>query len=280
MNELLESEEMQSAEVAESGFHVSLDVFSGPFDALLALISQRRLELTEVSLSSITDDFLAYVRRIDFRTNMDEASAFLDIAAILVEAKSAALLPGTEESREDEQTLEALRERDLLFARLVQYRAFKEAAGDFRARIAGNSGRFPHIPKENDTIYRSLPELVWDIAPQDLAKIAAEVFVNAPVQEVSLHQLHIPLVDLREQSNMVRLRLQALAEGESISFEELTLDATTRVEIVARFLAILAFFKQGSLQFKQQEAFSELRVRWVSSEQDTAELQISEGDFA
>ena len=106
------------------------------------MIANNRLELTEVSLSSITEEFLTYVRGLDFTKNMDEASAFLDIASILVEAKSVAILPGGEDSQHDEQSLEVLRERDLLFARLLQYRAYKQAAGDFRARIAANSGRF------------------------------------------------------------------------------------------------------------------------------------------
>ena len=127
------------------GFSVELEVYSGPFDALLSMIANRRLELTEVSLSEITEEFLAYVRTLDLARNMEEASAFLDVASVLVEAKSAALLPHDQTDGErDEQSLEALRERDLLFARLLQYRAFKQAAGDFRARLAANAGRFPH----------------------------------------------------------------------------------------------------------------------------------------
>ena len=135
--------EISTEESATSGFRVNLEVYSGPFDALLGMIANNRLELTEVSLSSITEEFLTYVRGLDFTKNMDEASAFLDIASILVEAKSVAILPGGEDSQHDEQSLEVLRERDLLFARLLQYRAYKQAAGDFRARIAANSGRFP-----------------------------------------------------------------------------------------------------------------------------------------
>ena len=122
------------------GFSVELEVYSGPFDALLSMIANRRLELTEVSLSEITEEFLAYVRTLDLARNMEEASAFLDVASVLVEAKSAALLPHDQTDGErDEQSLEALRERDLLFARLLQYRAFKQAAGDFRARLAARA---------------------------------------------------------------------------------------------------------------------------------------------
>ena len=153
--------EISTEESATSGFRVNLEVYSGPFDALLGMIANNRLELTEVSLSSITEEFLTYVRGLDFTKNMDEASAFLDIASILVEAKSVAILPGGEDSQHDEQSLEVLRERDLLFARLLQYRAYKQAAGDFRARIAANSGRFPHPAAMDEGVAAMLPELVW-----------------------------------------------------------------------------------------------------------------------
>ncbi len=153
MSETLVSQQEEVEAAIGSGFQVNLEVYSGPFDALLGMIANNKLELTEVSLSSITEEFLAYVRGLDFTKNMDEASAFLDVASILVEAKSVAILPGGEENQHDEQSLEALRERDLLFARLIQYRAYKQAAGDFRARFAANSGRFPH-PAYMDEAYR------------------------------------------------------------------------------------------------------------------------------
>ena len=163
--------EISTEESATSGFRVNLEVYSGPFDALLGMIANNRLELTEVSLSSITEEFLTYVRGLDFTKNMDEASAFLDIASILVEAKSVAILPGGEDSQHDEQSLEVLRERDLLFARLLQYRAYKQAAGDFRARIAANSGRFPHPAAMDEGVAAMLPELVWTLTPLELARL-------------------------------------------------------------------------------------------------------------
>ncbi|KAB8289131.1 cell division protein ScpA [Bifidobacterium ramosum] len=277
---------------AVAGFHVSLDVYAGPFDALLGMIANKRLELTEVSLSAITEEFLAYVRGMDFARNMDEASAFLDVASVLVEAKSAALLPGDDDGARDEASMEALRERDLLFARLLQYRAFKRAAGDFRARIAANAGRFPHPAAVDDAVAAMLPDLVWTLTPDDLARLAAHAFANAPADEVSTHQLHVPLVDLRAQSALVRDRLRALPAGGSITFAELTADATSRIEIVARFLAILAFFKQGAVQFKQDGPYAPLHVRWAAGVSGTAgldrgdgaadgaDIDISEKDFA
>lgn len=276
--------EISTEESATSGFRVNLEVYSGPFDALLGMIANNRLELTEVSLSSITEEFLTYVRGLDFTKNMDEASAFLDIASILVEAKSVAILPGGEDSQHDEQSLEALRERDLLFARLLQYRAYKQAAGDFRARIAANAGRFPHPAAMDEGIAAMLPELVWTLTPLELAQLAAQVIASAPASEVSIHQLHVPLVDLRAQSLVVRDRLIAALESkgdQSISFSELTRDCTSRIEVVARFMAVLVFFKQGVLQYQQDGPFAELHLRWVPGVAETMnDVNISEGDFA
>ena len=276
--------EISTEESATSGFQVNLEVYSGPFDALLGMIANNKLELTEVSLSSITEEFLTYVRGLDFTKNMDEASAFLDIASILVEAKSVAILPGSEDSQHDEQSLEALRERDLLFARLLQYRAYKQAAGDFRARIAANSGRFPHPAAMDEAVAAMLPELVWTLTPLELAQLAAQVIANAPASEVSIHQLHVPLVDLRAQSLVVRDRLIASLEfkgDQSMSFSELTRDCTSRIEVVARFMAVLVFFKQGVLQYQQDGPFAELHLRWVPGVDETmSDVNISEGDFA
>lgn len=276
--------EISTEESATSGFRVNLEVYSGPFDALLGMIANNRLELTVVSLSSITEEFLTYVRGLDFTKNMDEASAFLDIASILVEAKSVAILPGGEDSQHDEQSLEVLRERDLLFARLLQYRAYKQAAGDFRARIAANSGRFPHPAAMDEGVAAMLPELVWTLTPLELARLTAQVIANAPASEVSIHQLHVPLVDLRAQSLVVRDRLIAALESkgdQSISFSELTRDCTSRIEVVARFMAVLVFFKQGVLQYQQDGPFAELHLRWVPGVAETMiDVNISEGDFA
>ena len=276
--------EISTEESATSGFRVNLEVYSGPFDALLGMIANNKLELTEVSLSSITEEFLTYVRGLDFTKNMDEASAFLDIASILVEAKSVAILPGGEDNQYDEQSLEALRERDLLFARLLQYRAYKQAAGDFRARIAANSGRFPHPAAMDEGVAAMLPELVWTLTPLELARLTAQVIANAPASEVSIHQLHVPLVDLRAQSLVVRDRLIAALESkgdQSISFSELTRDCTSRIEVVARFMAVLVFFKQGVLQYQQDGPFAELHLRWVPGVDETMnDVDISEGDFA
>jgi segregation and condensation protein A len=267
--------------VENKSFSVSLSVYAGPFDALLTLIANHKLELTEVSLAAVTKEFIEYVSGLDMTRDMEQVSAFLDVASVLVEAKSAAILPSDENGERDEQTMEALRERDLLFARLLQYRAFKSAANDFRAQLAANSDRFSHPAFSDPSITAMLPELAWTLGPEDLAKIAADVFRNAPADQVRLDQLHVSQVDLNQQSQIVRQRLKELGDGGSMTFDELTKDAVSSLVVVARFLSILMFFKQGVLQYRQEGPFEDLHLRWVpgmDDEQDS--VTVDEGDFA
>lgn len=263
------------------------------------MIANRRLGLTEVSLCEITEEFLGYVRGLrasgadatgagigagahaGATAGMDEASAFIDVAAVLVEAKSAALLPVDDSGERDESSMEALRERDLLFARLLQYRAYKEASRDFLRRMELARGSHPHPGVVDGRIRAMMPELVWTTSPDDLARIAARAIADAPVDEVSVRQLHVPPADLREQSMIVMERLRALDRGGSITFDELVADASRRVEVVARFLALLAFFKQGAIQFRQDGPYGPLHVRWMDGASgDGPSPMIEEGDFA
>lgn len=265
------------------GFNVRLDAYQGPFDVLLSLLSQRELELTQISLSQVTEEFIAYVKNLDMISDADQVSSFIDVASILVEAKSASLIPHDEEDSDFESSLEALQERDLLFARLLQYRAFKQAGEDFRQRIAANSGRFAHPGTMSTSLSTILPQLAWSMPLDDFAKLAATVIENAPASEVSINQLHIPLIDLRVQAGIVRDRLRAAGNKTDVTFAQIIEDAKATIEIVARFLALLAFFKQGVVQFKQDEPFDDLHVRWLMA-QDSPEavdvVAISEGDFA
>ncbi|RBP98786.1 segregation/condensation protein A [Bifidobacterium xylocopae] len=261
------------------GFSVSLDVYQGPFDALLSLLADRRLELTEISLGSITEEFLAYVKRLDLGRNLDEASSFLDVASVLVEAKSAALLPGQGESPADEQSMEALRERDLLFARLLQYRAFKEAASVFERELARVAASLPHPGRVDERTAAALPSLVWTTSPPELARMAAHALVNAPASQVSVAQLHVPMVDLREQAELVRARLQE-RPGEPLAFAAIIGDAAGRLEVVARFLAILVFFRQREVQYKQAGPFEPLYLRWIGDVDNGGGIDVSEKDFS
>ncbi|NEG95784.1 segregation/condensation protein A [Bifidobacterium sp. SMB2] len=274
-----------AGEAVPGGFTVDLEAYQGPFDVLLGLLANKRLELTEVSLSAITEEFLHHLDVLDFERNMDEASAFIDVASVLIEAKSAALLPSDDEDEPDGHGMDALRERDLLFARLLQYRAFKQAGEDFRRRLADNAGGMPHPGGAVDVVAEP-PELVWTVTPERLAGLAAHALANAPASEVSLRQLHVPLVDLRQQAAIVRTRLRSLPAGESLTFAELTADAETRLQVAARFLALLAFFKHGVVQFRQDEPYAALHLRWADhdgSRHDAAIddiAMIDEGDFA
>jgi segregation and condensation protein A len=268
-----------TASTAEDGFTVSLDVYQGPFDILLSMIAQRRLEVTQLALSEITSEFISYVGSMDMETQADEASEFLMVASILVEAKSAALLPGEDADPQDEQSLEALRERDLLFARLLQYKAFKQAGEDFRTLLAATSGRFEHHPTLRDALRERLSDVEWTLSPYDFALLAAKVFANAPAQQVSLRQLHVPLADLATESQVVHRKLMA-ARGEALTFDDLVADIDNKGQLVARFLSVLAFFKQGFVQFKQEEAFAPLALRWVATDEEyEAASSISSADF-
>lgn len=282
---------------ATAGFHVELDSYQGPFDVLLGLLANKHLELTEVSLATVTEEFIAYIDAMDLTANMDEASEFIDVASVLVEAKSAALLPSFDDGDRDEHSMDALRERDLLFARLLQYKAFKQAGVDFRSRMAANAGRVDHPGYVDDAIAAMMPDLRLTIDAEALARMAARAIAGAPPEEVTVSQLHVPLVDLREQASMVRDRLRRLPEGDSMTFDQLTADTDTRIEVVARFLAVLAFFKQGELQFKQEGPYADLHLRWAASMRavtgrmgdgedgsattnDDDDVTISEKDFA
>ena len=200
-----------------------------------------------------------------------------------MEAKSASLLPGSSDNGPFDQSMEALRERDLLFARLLQYRAFKQAGEDFRVSIAANSGRFMHPGYMDSTIAAMLPQLAWSVTPQALAQIAAEAIANAPLKEVRIDQLHVPMVSLRAQAAIVRDRLRSAGDKTDVTFDELIADAQETIEIVARFLALLAFFKQGVLQFRQSGPFESLHVRWIAdndTETNVNAVAMSEEDFA
>lgn len=246
-----------------AGFTVTLDAYQGPFDVLLDMLASRRMDLTEVSLAAVTDEFMRYIDRMDLERNLDEASAFLDVAAVLVEAKSVAILPADEDDERDGHGMEALRERDLLFARLLQYKAFKQAGLDFRVRMAEHGGRIAHPGYGGEDVAAMLPPLAWTTSPEGLAALAAKALADAPVREVSVGQLHVPIVDLRRQAAIVRDRLKALPGGSATTFAELTEDTTSNLEIAARFLAVLAFFKQGVVQVRQRRPYAELHLRWV-----------------
>jgi segregation and condensation protein A len=254
------------AEAPASGFHVHLDVFSGPFDLLLSLIAKRRLDVTEVALSQVTDEFIDRIAGIaDW--DLSEASEFLVVAATLLDLKAARLLP--DQDVEDPEDVAALEARDLLFARLLQYRAFKEVAARFAELLAAGAGYHPRAVALEPQFAGLLPELVWRLGPGQLAEIATAVFTRPPKPtEVPTGHLHASPVSVAEQAAIVSRRL---ARSGQSTFRALVADAgASTALVVARFLALLELYRAGAVAFTQVVSLGELSVRWVAEGSDVA----------
>jgi segregation and condensation protein A len=247
-------------ETRSERFSVSLSNFEGPFDLLLSLISKHELDITEVSLSLVTNEFLAYLRGIESEKELDQASEFLVVAATLLDLKVVGLLPqGELVDAEDVALLEA---RDLLFARLLQYRAFKEVAGWFGEHFDAEGGRHPRAVRLEEKFRRSTPELVWTLSLDDFAALATLALTPREVPTVGLAHLHAPLISIREQAAFVVSRLRA---GDLVTFRELVAGADQRGLIVARFLAVLELYRHGAISFEQLEPLGEITLRWSAA---------------
>ncbi|MDN4474304.1 ScpA family protein [Demequina sp. SYSU T00192] len=252
-----------TAEVAtesSKGFEVHLDNFEGPFDLLLSLISKHQLEITEVALARVTDEFLATISRHEDGWDLSQASEFLVVAATLLDLKAARLLPQGEV--DDLEDLELLEARDLLFARLLQYRAFKQAAGAFQTMLAAPR-RIPRDVPLEPQFAMLLPELVWTATPELLAQLAAHALQPKDAPTVSIAHLHNPAVSVREQAAVITNRLQR--EG-AVSFRSLVRDAGSTGVVVARFLALLELFREAVVAFDQVRSLGELTVRWTGGD--------------
>jgi len=245
-------------------FDVHLDVFQGPFEVLLGLISKHKLDITEIALAEVTFEFMAHIRShqaSDTEWDLSQASEFLLVAATLLDLKSAHLLPGWHP--QDEEDLALIEARDLLFARLLQYRAFKQVAGAFAERIA-TAGRMAARQAGLDPRFGALlPELVMNITPEQLAMVAARAITPKVVPTVGLGHLHAPAVSVREQAALI---VQRLRVSRSCSFRSLVADADSTLVIVARFLALLELFHESVVILDQSEALEELTVRWTGQE--------------
>ncbi len=243
----------------DHAFRVSLTNFSGPFDLLLSLITKREMDITEIALSAVTDEFLSYLRGLDSAEELDRASEFLVVAATLLDLKVAGLLPqGELVDAEDVALLEA---RDLLFARLLQYRAFKQAAEWFATRGEAEGSRHARSVRLEQKFRVSTPELVWTLSPDDFAALAAMALSPREVPTVGLDHLHAPLVSIREQAAIV---VSMLRRGAVMSFRELIDGIDVKGVVVARFLAILELYRHASLSFEQVEPLGELTIRWTA----------------
>ncbi|GAA1777625.1 segregation and condensation protein A [Streptomonospora arabica] len=245
-------------EAADGGFQVHLDNFEGPFDLLLGLISKHKLDITEVSLSKVTDEFMAYIRAHGESWDLDQASHFLLVAATLLDLKAARLLPRGE--IEDEADLALLEARDLLFARLLQYRAYKEVAALLAERLAAQGRRFPRAVPLEDRFADARPDVFIKLGPQEFAMLAARVFTPKEPPSVPVTHIHQTRTSVREQAEIV---VRALREHGALTFAELTADCTGTFEVVARFLALLELYRAASVGFDQPEPLAELTVNWT-----------------
>ena len=263
-SEEITSEQAESI-APESGFSVHLDNFDGPFDLLLQLISRHKLDITEISLSIVTDEFIAFIRALEASGEgwrLDQATEFLVIAATLLDLKAARLLPSGE--IEDEEDLALLEARDILFARLLQYRAFKEVAASFQDAIATADKSFPRVVALDPALASLLPEVLIGVGAQRFAAIAERVLTPKAPPVVAVEHLHSALVSVTEESKLV---VEALRKGRTVSFRNLIQGADSTLVVVARFLALLDLYRQGALRFEQVVALGELQISWVGSDE-------------
>jgi len=239
-------------------FQVRLDVFEGPFDLLLGLISKHQLDVTEVALSKVTDDFIAHIRALGAAWDLGQATEFLVVAATLLDLKAARLLPGAEV--EDEEDLALLEARDLLFARLLQYRAYKQAAAHLAKLMGEESHRYPRQVSLEPRYAGLLPEVLLGLGPAELAVLAARALTPREQELVAVDHVHGGAVSVREQTAILQVRLRRLG---SASFRSLTSDCGGTLEVVARFLGLLELFRESLVSFEQAEALGELMIRWT-----------------
>ncbi len=248
------------------GFEVRLDVFEGPFDLLLGLISKHKLDVTEVALSKVTDDFIAYIRARP-EWDLGQATEFLVVAATLLDLKAARLLPSG--AVDDEEDLALLEARDLLFARLLQYRAYKEVAAILAGRMAEGARRYARAVSLEPQLANLLPQVLIGLGPGEFAALAARALTPRPAPTVGIDHLHAPKVSVREQAALL---VETLRTTRTSTFRALAQDAPSTLVVVARFLALLELFRQGAVAFEQVSPLGELHVRWTGADAGAVDL--------
>jgi segregation and condensation protein A len=266
----------EATEAAEktTGFAVSLGNFDGPFDLLLSLISKHELSITDISLSRVTDEFISYLKTLEDNEELDQASEFLVIAATLLDLKIAGLLPkGEVVDAEDVALLEA---RDLLFARLLQYRAFKDISSWFSTALSLEATRIPREVRIEERFRKSQPELVWLLGLKDFAELAEATLTPREIPSVGLTHLHAPRISIREQATEV---ISMLRRGKALSFRELIGSVSDRGIVVARFLAILELYRLAAVSFDQVSPLGDLTVTWRAQNFDDEQLATLGADY-
>jgi segregation and condensation protein A len=266
--------EAPAPEAERPGFRVALSNFEGPFDLLLSLVAKHELDITEVSLSAVTDEFISYLKGLDTEAELEQATEFLVVAATLLDLKVAGLLPqGELVDAEDVGLLEA---RDLLFARLLQYRAFKEVSAWFARGLESESIRHARSVRLEDRFRQAAAELVWTLSLDDFAALAAVALTPREVPVVGLDHLHAPLVSIREQAAHI---VATLRHGEPLTFRQLIAGAQQRGIVVARFLAVLELYRSAAIGFEQLEPLGELTLRWTAETWSEDSLANLGGDY-
>jgi segregation and condensation protein A len=263
-------EKTSDVNASSDGFSVHLSNFDGPFDLLLQLISRHKMDVTEVSLSMVTDEFISFIRALEASGEgweLDQATEFLVVAATLLDLKAARLLPSGDV--EDEEDLALLEARDLLFARLLQYRAFKEIAATFGERIAAADKSFVRVVALDPALAALLPEVLIGVGAARFAAIAERVLTPKIAPVVGVQHLYTPLVSVAEESKIV---VEALRHSKTLSFRNLISDADSALVVVARFLALLDLYRQGVLRFDQVIALGELQISWTGSLEGEVEV--------
>lgn len=260
-----------------SGFRIRLTNFEGPLDLLLQLIFAHRLDVTEVALHQVTDEFIAYTREIGPRLGLEEATAFLVIAATLLDLKAARLLPAGQVS--DEEDLALLEVRDLLFARLLQYRAFKHVAQIFAELESAALRSYPRAVSLEERFANLLPEVMLGVDTERFAQIAAVAFTPRPVPTVTTDHLHQAMVSVPEQADRLLSMLAERGAGRWASFSELIGDCRTPIEIVGRFLALLELYRARTVAFDQSEPLGVLQISWTG-ERPTNDDLVKAEDFS
>ncbi|HEY9291150.1 MAG TPA: ScpA family protein [Microlunatus sp.] len=249
------------AEAGHAGFSVRLKNFEGPFDLLLQLISKHKLDITEVALSQVTDEFIAHIKAAGDEWDLEQTSQFIVVAATLLDLKAARLLPSGE--MDDPEDLALLEARDLLFARLLQYRAFKQIAAGFGERLEAQARRTPRAVGLEPWLAQLLPEITIKVTLQRFAELAARAMAPKDADVVSLAHLHAPAVTVREEGARIVGRLRTSGQ---LTFADLTQDSPDRITTVCRFLALLELFREKAVSFEQPTPLAELIIRWTGAE--------------
>ena len=242
---------------SEIDFQLSLGNFDGPFDLLLTLIGRHELDITEISLARVTAEFIEHVRALEGRAEIESASEFLVVAATLIDLKLASLLPAGEAV--DGEDIALLEARDLLFARLLQYRAFKQVSAWFENALSIESNRLPAVPQSEDSLFPERPELIWETELGSFAVIAEAALRPREIPSVGLTHLHASKVSIREQSSILITRLRS---ERKVAFR-LLLSTADRPTFVARFLAVLELYRRSAIKFEQSQAFTDFQVEWI-----------------